>query len=291
MQHIGTSFTHRFCEIYLPGTTTLNEVKHSRRYVFEPPVTDFQLLNENPLAQWRDGLQNFLNEHQIDQAALNIVLPFNQAFVGTAYVPADADKAMKKQQIQWTLSQHLPDPLSEYKISVLDEVDDSETTHRIRMVAIEKALLKKIITAISGLNVELNALLINSFALENFLQKMNHVDGVTHVVKIDHTHIESHFFENGTYSQTYVHSIADAIPLVAGKIAEIINSTTKKYLQLNPETDGQKIRAIVYGNDDVNSLIHELGRKINIQVQPPEIIHPAESEPSALAIEALGALL
>ncbi|RMH63029.1 MAG: hypothetical protein D6677_08410 [Calditrichaeota bacterium] len=291
MQHIGTSFTNRFFEILIPGTSAPNEVMVSQRCDYGTNDSDYRLLTDDNLNTWRDELKRFMTEQGWEEARLSIALPYNQAYVTWVYVPADADKSVKKQQIEWAISQQLPAPVSEYKISVLDEDKDSETSLRIRVVAMEKRLIKKLIGITRTCNLTLKALLINSFALENFIQSTHNDSGLMHILKITPRIIENHLFENGRYRQTYLHDTKQEDFTNPGQIAEIINSANKKYGQYNPEAADLPTQALIYGVDELEHLMPELAKKTNFPVHIPEVVHQSSGESAVLAIEALGALL
>ena len=291
MQHIGISFTQNSFQIVLPAEGAPREVLHSKQIAFSEPARNFRLFTESALNDIREGLAQCLAEFNVSSAYLNVSIPFNQAYTSWVFMPAAADKNVKKKQVQWTLKQQLPGELSRYKISLLKEQPHTDTSVKILVVALEKVLIRQFMAAVEDLNVELNSLLIDSLALESFLQTEENSGNVLQLVKVAFPVIENHFFENGQYMLTYLDNLAlDDRPLKES-VAEIVNGKNKEYQQGREKESRQQIKTIFYGDSTLTGWLPEVAKKINTPIEQPAVSGKDTNTVHSLAIEALGCII
>ncbi len=291
MQHIGISFTQNSFQIVLPAEGSPREVLHSKQMAFSEPAQDFRLFTESALNDIREGLARFLAEFNVSSAYLNVSIPYNQAYTCWVFLPAGADKNVKRKQVQWTLKQQLPEELSRYKISLLKEQPHTDTSVKVLVVALEKELIRQFMTAVEELNVELNALLIDSLALESFIQTEENTGSVLQLVKVAFPVIENHFFENGQYMLTFLDNLAlDDRPLKES-VAEIVNGKNKEYQQWREQESSQQVKTIFYGDKSLTGCLPDIAKKINAPLEQPAVSGKDTSTVHSLAIEALGCII
>ncbi len=291
MQHIGISFTQNSFQIVLPAEGSPREVLHSKQIAFSEPQQNFHIFTKTAFDDIREALARFLAEHNISAAGLNISIPFNQAYTCWVFLPAGADKNVKKKQVQWTLKQQLPQEINRYKISLLKELPHTETSKKVLVVALEKELIRKFMDAVKELNVELNSLLIDSLALESFIQSEDKNRDILQLVKVAFPLIENHFFENGQYMLTYLDNLAlDERPLKES-VAEIVNGKNKEYQQWREQEEEQPVKTIFYGDKDLAGWLPDIARKINTPLEQPAVSGKDTNTVHSLAIEALGCII
>ncbi len=291
MQHIGISFSQKSFQIVMPAEGAPREVLYSKNISFSQPVNDFRLFSDSVLSDLKDGIAGFLAEYNVSSAYLNIAIPYNQAYTCWVYIPAGASKAVKKKQVEWTLSRQLAPDLSAYKISLLKEQPHTQTSAKLLVVALQKNLIRRFISVASDLNIELNSLLLDSLALESFIQTEENKNLSLQLVKVAYPLIENHFFENGEYTLTYLDNLAlDTRPL-GEQVAEIVNGKNKEFLQGREKNSDKPIKTIIYGDEELLRCLPDVEKKINGPFGQPALTASDSNTTHSLAMEALGSII
>jgi len=167
----------------------------------------------------------------------------------------------------------------------------------------EKQLKKSLIRTVSELakmcNASLNSIMLNNFALENFLHRYQLVNPKANqiVFKIGSTSIETHFFVGGRYYASFVDNMnlnAESAE-IQETIVNTIRDNYKHFLNLSenlPVIESEQFQTLAYGNALTDELITKLSGDFSAELNKLEIRnYPDQLSESHNFIEALGTAL
>jgi len=253
-----------------------------------------QVFNPDNLLSIIEAVNTLKKKNSLEEVDLSFSLPFNFAKIKKVAYPKDSDKKLKRSQIEWELESVISENIKEFKISILNENKDHKEYSEAQVVAINKALIKKLQFVAEESKAGISGVFLNCFSLENYLDQNNAFSpDQNHIfLKIGEKYIEHHFFLGKQYFSSYV----DLLPELNNRrreeaILEITNERHKQVTNLAGQMDNKnKFNLIVYGNSVSESVVETLKNGLSLSVEYAGIGN--YSEPDGYKyIEAWGSIL
>lgn len=168
---------------------------------FDQSVSIDALLKPQTLTKIVDRINQFKQQQSIEEAELVFALPFNYAHVKQVVFPAGTDKKEKRSIIEWEMEAVVHEPIKNYKMSVLNQRVHNEQYTQAMVVAINKTIIKELLTIAEKCNLTLASVVLNCFSLESVLDQANFKNETLNqlFLKVGTRFVEHHFFVDGQY--------------------------------------------------------------------------------------------
>lgn len=227
-----------------------------------------QLLSDENIRYISDAIEQSKKNLNIQNVGLSFVLPFNYAEVKRILLPTDSDGELKKHQIRWELETTLKNDINNYKISVLTEVRE-EAHKKAVVVAIKKEIIKKLQIIAQQNEADIENVILNCFALENFLinQKGFSLNKNYVFLKIDKNYLEYHFFSGDKYIVSQIYLLDNMSRTREEVIVETTNERNKNISNyIDKKTTENPLELIIYGSSVNQEIMEALKKGISSKV-------------------------
>lgn len=252
----------------------------NHQFNFPSPKSYDQIFNTTNILFVIDSLIQFKKENNGEDFSLSFALPFNFADIKKVAFPSDSEKMQKKRQIEWELKTTLPGELSEYKISVLNEISEPSFSSAI-VVAIRKILLEQLYDIAVKTNSKVRSVLLSCFAVENYIAKNNMFDQKKNFVflKINKNIIEHHFFNGRDYFLSQIDSLDISTRSKEEIILELSHERYKNISNIfSQTTNDNPFELYLYGDYADENIFKTLKNGLSIPVEYPLIDNFPNSE-------------
>ena len=268
------------------------KINSNHQFEYSSPKSPDQIFSPDNITFISDSLKRYKTENNIEKFVLSLAIPFNFADVKKVAFPLNSDKMQKKQQIEWELRTTLPGELKEYKISVLNEHDESYFSSAV-VVAIRKDLLIRLKQIADDNEGEIENVFLNCFALENYiLHNKNYTEDKNYTfVKINKNFLEYHFFSGKQYFLSQIDSLDLSSRNKQEVVLELTHERYKNISNLFGQTLNEKpFELYLYGSSLDEEIFKVLKKGLSIPAEYAQIVDFPTNE-AYKYIEAWGSIL
>lgn len=224
-----------------------------------------------------NAIGNIVNQQKeranIDDLSIMVSLPLNYALQKKIALPVDVEQSVINKQVEWELSHYLPGQLSDFKVIMTDSNFEFSGYKEVLFICIRKNIINNINSLAQISNSILSKLLVENFALENFINKRNIINTQKNQIlfNIDSIQLISHFYFAGRYYNSYSENIN---PLKSNTFEErILKLTKEQYLSIKnlneqlPFGEGKELEVFVYGQALTDSLVEKMQENFSCSVE------------------------
>jgi hypothetical protein len=269
-----------------------NLINSNHQFDYHSPKSPDQIFNSKNISFISARIGQFAEENEIENFSLSFALPFNFADIKKVAFPLQSDKTLKKKQIEWELKTTLPGELKDYKISVLNELDEQSFSSAM-VVAIKKELLIHLKQIADENKSNIKNVFLNCFALENYILNDNRFGDNKNFafLKVNKNILEYHFFGGKQYFSSQI----DSLDLSSRKKEEVVLERTyeryKNILNLFEQVlNKNPFELFLYGSSLNGDILNVLKKGLSIPVEYAKIDNFPTSEDYKY-IEAWGSIL
>lgn len=266
-------------------------------YPFE--YRDDIIFDEVNFLKLSDSIIKQREERQIEDLSLFFVLPSKYAYLKRVAFPKNSELSLDRFQIEWDINTYISGDIAEYKIIQTDHIFEFKNYDEKIIIAIKKTLIKTIAQLANACNAELGAIVLNNYAIENFINANRLVDQDHNqlVFRVGKNSLESHFFLDGHYHSTLIDNL-NLILEESDPMQKIIRSVKENYnyflnlVEKMPPPQNRPIRTMVYGTNLTEDMFAKLKGSFSDELIKLEIeYYPEYLSDSHHFIEAYGAAL
>jgi hypothetical protein len=266
-------------------------------YPFE--YRDDLMFDEKNLLKLSDIIVKQKETRQIEELSICFVLPFKFAYLKNIALPKKSNTLIEKSQIEWEMSNYVTGDLSDYKVINTEHMFTYGNYTEIIILAVKKSLIKALLQLSSSCNADLGSIIMNNFALENFLNYYDlcNKEEQQIVFRIGKNSIETHLYFNGKYYSSMNENLnlvseeTDPTQKIIGCIKENYKYFTNLCEQL-PDIQKKPIKTMIYGTSVTDELIMKIKRNFSNEFVELNIKnYPEYLTNSQNFIEAFGAIL
>jgi len=266
-------------------------------YPFE--YRDDLIFDETNLLKLADTIVKQKEERQIEDLSIFFVLPFKFAYLKNIALPNDSSTLIEKSQIEWDMSSYVSGDLSEYKVIDTDHSFTYPNYREIIILAVKKSLIKALLQLASACNADLGSIIMNNFALENFLHftDLSNENETQIVFRIGKNSIETHCYIGGKYHSSINDNLnllseeADPTQKIIGQIKENHKYFNNLCEQL-PESQKKPVKSMIYGTHLTPELTAKIKNNFSNEMRELKIEkYPEYLTNSQNFIESFGAVL
>jgi len=232
----------------------------------------------------------------IDNLTLMISLPINFSLQKKIALPVNAEEVVINEQVEWELSHYLPGELSDFKVIMTDSSFDYNDYKETLFICIHKKIINSLKMLADHCNSSLSKLVVDNFALENFIITNKIIDLSKNQIlfNIDKIQHLSHFYIGGKYFTSYSENIN---PLKLNSYNEkIVRISKEKYLVIKnlneqlPFGQNREIEIFIYGQGLSDTLTDALKKSFSGPVHKIEASAYPNMEPADIYkyVEVLG---
>ena len=232
----------------------------------------------------------------IDDLSVMVSIPLNHALQKKIALPIEIDQEIINEQVEWELSHYLPGQLMEYKVIMTNSKFEFSNYKEVLFVCIRKDIISNINSLAQISEGVLRKLLVENFALENFINKQNIINPQKNQIlfNIDSIQLISHFYFNGVYYSSYSENIN---PLKSNTFEEkILKLTKEQYLNIKnlneqlPFGEGKELEIFLYGQALTDSILKKMQENFSCSIEEFNGANYSNDENMEIAkyVEALG---
>ncbi len=267
-------------------------INSNYQFYYPSPKAPDQIFSGESIAFISNSIYKFKTDNNVENFSLSFALPFNYADIKKVAFPLDSDKKQKKDQIEWELKTTLPGDLKDYKISVLNESNESSYSSAV-VVAIKKELLVKLKYVADENKSTIKNVFLNSFALENYILHDNRYseDKNFAFLKVNKNILEYHFF----CGKQYFLSQIDSLDLLSRNKEEVVLELTHERYKNISNLFGQTLNEnpfelYLYGSSLNEEIFNVLKKGLSIPVEYAQI-EEFPTDEDYIYVEAWGSIL
>lgn len=295
MNTLSLSFSgDKFQLIHAEGENEDRKIISCMQYNYPQDLFFDQIFKSEHTRFVAETIQQFAKENQLDNLSILFALPFNIATIKKVAFPFDSSKEQKKAQIEWEFQTVLAGPIKEFKISVLAEKDVDSSHSQAIVVGINKKVIKELKSIAASINASLSSILLNCFAIENFIDhNQNYKNAENYVfLKVSKNFIEHHFYKGKEYFLSHI----DPILLLNGRQREdVIVEITKEHYKnvenlINQTQAEQNFKLKAYGDSLSEKDMNALKKSLSFDVDYVQI-NEYEKDDGFKYLEAWGSLI
>ncbi len=261
---------------------------------YSQPVSVDQIFNEGNLHSVIEAVTDLKDRNSLQDVDLLFSLPFNFAKIKKIAYPNDSDKKLKRSQIEWELESVISENIKSFKISVLKESKNQKNYSEALIVAISKALVKKLQYVAEESKTGISGVFINCLSIENYLENNNTLSSdQNHLfLKVGDKYIEQHFFLAKQYLTSYIDLMKEMHKRSREEIIlELLTDRLKEAVSLASQMENNnKFRLIIYGNSVSDNVVGTLKKGLSLSVECAGIDNYSEQD-GYKYIEAWGSTL
>lgn len=216
--------------IHLSGENEQQTLHSGKQFAYTNISAIDQLFCSENINYVSQKISSLKAEKKIENLNLVFTIPFNYSVVKKVCFPHESSKEQKKNQIEWELSANLSDPLNSFKIMIVNENKAAPNYVEATVIAINKEIIKKLSQIANDNNAEISKLMLNCFAIENFLieEQRFKSDSNYYFLKNAENYIEHHFYSGKQYLLSYV----DPINGKRNRDEYIVERSNERYKQV-----------------------------------------------------------
>ncbi|MEJ2053848.1 MAG: hypothetical protein P8X42_08015 [Calditrichaceae bacterium] len=190
-------------------------------------------------------------------------------------MPVDVEQNIINEQVEWELSHYLPGQLSDIKVIMTDSSFEYSGYKEVLFICINKKILNYINIMAQLSDSTLSKLLVENFAIENYLLTNKLIDPVKNQIlfNIDNIQLISHYFIGGKYFTSYTDNIN---PLKMNTYNEkVVRIAKEKYLVIKnlneqlPFGKNKDLEVFVYGQALTELLLTDIQASFSDPVHKP----------------------
>jgi len=248
-------------------------IKSNHHINYSSPKSPDQIFNSECIAFVSSSINELKEEKGLENFSLSVTLPFNFADIKKVAFPNHSNKEQKRAQIEWELKTTLPGNLKEYKISVLNEFDESSFSSAV-VVAIKKELLLKLKKVADETKGQIENVFLNCFALENYILHDNRYadDKNFAFLKVNRNTLEYHFFNAKKYFLSQIDSMDLSSRNKQEVVLELTHERYKNISNLFGQAQNEKtFELYLYGCSMNEEIFSSLKNGLSIPVERARI--------------------
>lgn len=259
--------------LYVTSDDNKNIIKSNHQFDYSSPKSPDQIFNSENISFISGKIGQFVTENSIENFSLSFAIPFNFADIKKVAFPLQSDKNLKKKQIEWELNTTLPGVLKDYKISVLNEMDESSFSSAM-VVAIKKDLLSQLKQISDANKCSIKNVFLNCFALENYILHDNRFGDDKNFIflKVNKNILEYHFFGGQQYFSSQIGSLDFSSRKKEEVILERTHERYKNILNLFEQVlNKNPFELYLYGSSLDEEILKALKKGLSIPVEYAKI--------------------
>lgn len=217
-------------------------------------------------------LLEFKNKKNLKKVFLYVSLPINYVVLKKIALPSEASEDIVADQVEWELSHYLPGQLSDFKVIKTNSAFSYSDYEEVLFVCLHKQIIKGINQFAQVSQCQLKKLIVDNFALEDYLQKnVDLSESQTQMVfKIESLQMISHFFIKGRYYISYVNNI---FPLknyqYEDKLIKLLKDhhiSIEKLIQQMSLSESDALALYAYGDALSDEIMNRLQQNISSSI-------------------------